>query len=86
MSKDWNIRYVCYARSNGRTVEEQHRVDKEASMCGFIAWNTEMRGKYFAEHPEQSGTRRLNKDVQDAYDAWLVDQVGRTGNEPVTNR
>lgn len=48
----WNVRYVAYARANGRKPEAQLKHDREAwpggVMCGFILWISAKWAEYRA--------------------------------------
>lgn len=56
--RQWNPRYVAYAKAHGRTPEEMRAHDEEAwpggRMAGFILWMNEQWERWRREH--QRGT------------------------------
>jgi hypothetical protein len=81
VSGDWNPRFVHYARSQGRTPDEQVAYDRErwpgGIMTGFILWTHDMIGEAKKAIPHAFIVGGAIYD-HDAYDAWLtarVDQI-----------
>ena len=54
-SKEWNPRYVAYARAHGRTPDAMLEHDREkypgGCMCGFILWMSKMQQAFYAASP-----------------------------------
>lgn len=72
-TKEWNPRYVAYARSNGNTPDAQLAADKVrfpgGCMCEFIIWNGRQLHEFrsqFKKHPTI-----LTEQDHAEYDAWL---------------
>ena len=80
--KEYNPRYIAYARSQGRGPEEQKAHDREAwpggYAAGFMLWLREQWNAWSAE----TGERRLGHHGDGAwtdkqhemFDAWLQEQ------------
>lgn len=77
MNKDWNPRYLAYARAHGRTPEEMVAYDdqrREAGTIdgGFVVWISERWREWAALrgiHPSQSYAHH-----HAAFDAWLMNR------------
>lgn len=49
----FNSRYIAYAKTQGRSVEEQFAIDKENSMVDFISWIYEKKVEFANLFPEE---------------------------------
>jgi len=71
--KEWNPRFVCYARSNGKTPEEMIEHDREeyagGCMLGFVLWNTQKWREFIALTGIDSYYK--SQEDHDNYDKWL---------------
>lgn len=78
--RDWNPRYVNYARAHGRTPEGMLAFDKQrlpgACMMEFIFWNRARIVDFSKAHPECFIAGGL-KD-HEAYDEWLTGWVDQS--------
>lgn len=78
MQKQWNPRYVCYAKSKGMTPAEALKNDTEqypgGKMCGFTLWIQ-------ARWHDWRTLRNLARDYPlsdahyDDFDVWLAEQI-----------
>lgn len=70
----WNPRYTLYARSQGRTPEQQLKHDQEvpgASMFPFIEWNNDQWRAFWAETGKSRQEWENRGNYGDEYDEWL---------------
>ena len=86
----WNPRYVCYARSHGKTPEEMREHDRDqwpgGAAVGFILWSNQklrewcdLKG-YRLTACGHNDTILLDADWQE-YDRWL-DETTRVKETP----
>lgn len=73
----WASRYVIYARSYGRTPEEQREVDRQrseaATMGDYMGWIS----VWLAVWMQRTGhVGALTARDHVAFDAWLAERVG----------
>ena len=72
--KDWNPKYVAYAKAHGKTPDEMMAHDEAAwpggVMCGFILWMSKQKQAFLKAHPEAFLDRWVISDHK-AWDAWL---------------
>jgi hypothetical protein len=77
---DWNPRYVCYAKANGRTPEAQREHDRRewpgAAACPIILWLRRREQDSAKAHPE-AVTRGGGISDHDAYTRFLEDWADR---------
>lgn len=69
----WNPRYVAFARSNGRTVEEQIAIDRarpSGRMMPFILWNSGKVEEFRKLFPDAFSGGFIHDHA--AYDRWLA--------------
>lgn len=76
--KEWNHRYVCYAKANGKSPDEMLAFDKErhpsACMCEYTIWNSAK----WSEWRKLNGIQPhapLSAKQHKQYDAWLEQAV-----------
>ena len=79
--KKWNTRYVCYAKSLGRTPEEHQALSKDDPLCNidFMQWNRKRIMEYREVNPG-AFHHGLGNDWSlldhASYDQWLSSVVG----------
>lgn len=73
--KQWNPRYVEYARANGMTPEAMLEHDREAwpggQMCGFILWIGEKWAEFKRLHGLPPREPACYPPYEDMFDSWL---------------
>ncbi len=70
--KQWNPRYVAYAKAHGRTPEEMSAHDEEAwpggRACGFILWMSAQWSRWHAERGLKRHRHILSEQDQLSFD------------------
>ncbi len=59
----FNSRYIAYAKTQGRSVEEQFAIDKENSMVDFISWMYEKKVEFANLFPDEFLDRYTIRDM-----------------------
>jgi len=68
VEKEWNPRYVAYAKAQGKTPEEMQK--DQDNYAGFISWINEKWRKWDHIHPELYGKHEYDW-VQTQFDNML---------------